>query len=128
LSAPTPNPSPASGRGEKTIADLVRAEVLALSYTAHDLAPFARDLGHVDADGSVEPPFLWDAEDRARRMVRLDALFFHLYGLSDDDADYILSTFPIVHEQDMKAHGSFRTRDLILAYLTRLRAGIWAPA
>lgn len=55
--------------------------------------------------------------------ARLDALFFHLYGLSEDDADYILSTFPIVREQDMKAHGSYRTRDLILGYLARIRAG-----
>ena len=73
-------------------------------------------------DGSVKPPFAWDAEDRARRMARLDALFFHLYGL---DADYILSTFPIVREQDEKAHGSFRTQGLILQYLEALSAGRW---
>ncbi|MBI4741300.1 MAG: restriction endonuclease, partial [Betaproteobacteria bacterium] len=34
--------------GGTKIADFIRAEVLALSYTAHDLAPFARDLGYVD--------------------------------------------------------------------------------
>lgn len=90
------------------------AEVAALSYTAHDLAPFARDLGHVNPDGSVKPPFAWAPKDRAHRMARLDALFFHLY---------VLSTFPIVGEQDMKAHGTYRTRDLILAYLARIRSG-----
>ncbi|KAB2320109.1 restriction endonuclease [Betaproteobacteria bacterium SCN1] len=110
--------------GGTKIADFVRNEVLALSYTAHDLTPFARDLGHVNADGSVKPPFVWDAEDRAQRMARLDALFFHLYGLDEADADYVLSTFPIVREQDMKAHGSYRTRDLILAYLARIRSGM----
>jgi hypothetical protein len=109
--------------GSMKIADYIRAEVLALSYTAHDLAPFARDLGHVEADGSVKPPFVWNPDDRAHRMARLDALFFHLYGLDDSDADYVLSTFPIVREQDMKAHGTFRTRDLILGYLARIRAG-----
>lgn len=72
---------------------------------------------------SVKPPFVWNPEDRAHRMARLDALFFHLYGLSEDDADYILSTFPIVREQDMKAHGRYRTRDLILGYLARIEAG-----
>lgn len=86
-------------------------------------APFARDLGYVEADGRVKPPFVWNPEDRAHRMARLDALFFHLYGLDDADADYILSTFPIVREQDMKAHGTFRTRDLIMGYLARTRAG-----
>jgi hypothetical protein len=109
--------------GSMKIADYIRAEVLALSYTAHDLAPFARDLGYVEADGSVKPPIKWNPEDRAQRMARLDALFFHLYGLDDADADYILSTFPIVRAQDVKAHGSFRTRDLILGYLARIRAG-----
>jgi hypothetical protein len=109
--------------GSTRIADFVRAEVLALSYTAHDLAPFARDLGHVNADGSVKPPFAWNPEDRAYRMARLDALFFHLYGLDEADADYILSTFPIVREQDSKTHGTYRTRDLILSYLVRIKAG-----
>lgn len=109
--------------GDTRIADFVRAEVLALSYTAHDLAPFARDLGHVNSDGSVKPPFAWSPDDRAHRMARLDALFFHLYGLDEDDADYVLSTFPIVREQDMKAHGRYRTRDLILGYLAHIRSG-----
>ena len=109
--------------GDMKTADFIRAEVLALSYTAHDLAAFARDLGYVEADGSVKPPFVWSRDDRVHRMARLDALFFHLYGLNEDDADYILSTFPIVREQDMKAHGSYRTRDLILGYLARIRAG-----
>jgi len=105
------------------IADFIRAEVLALSYTAHDLAPFARDLGYVEADGNARPPFKWNPEDRAHRMARLDALFMHLYGLDADAAEYILSTFPIVREQDMKAHGSFRTRDLILDFLARIEEG-----
>jgi hypothetical protein len=54
------------------IADFVRDEVLRLSYTAHDLEPFARDLGYKG------PPFKWDEDDRRHRIARLDALFFHL--------------------------------------------------
>ena len=37
--------------GPVKIADFIREQVLRLSYTAHDLAPFARDLGHLDASG-----------------------------------------------------------------------------
>ena len=110
--------------GGVNLADFIRAEVLALTYTAHDMAAFAHDLGYVDAAGAVKPPFVWDADDRAHRMARLDALFFHLYGLSADDADYILSTFPIVREKDLAAFGSFRTRDWILAYLQRIEHGM----
>jgi len=118
--------APAAFAGEiggAGIADFIRDEVLALSYTAHDLAPFARDLGYVDEDGAARPPFPWNAADRAQRMARLDALFFHLYGLSTADADYILSTFPIVREQDLKTHGRFITRERILGYLKAIEAG-----
>ena len=43
--------------GAKTAEEIVREAVLELSYTAHDMAPFARDLGHVDEQGEVLPPF-----------------------------------------------------------------------
>ena len=102
---------------QPTVADFVVAQVLALSYTAHDLAPFARDLGYVDAAGEVLPPITWDDEDRRARRAALDALFFHLYGLSEDDAAYVLGTFPIVRQQDIAAFGRFRTQDDVLALL-----------
>ena len=103
--------------GGVKIADFIRDEVLRLSYTAHDLEPFACDLGH---EG---PPFQWDDADRRQRMARLDALFFHLYGLSAEDAEYILSTFPIVREKDEKAFGRYLTRDIILAHYGRIGSG-----
>lgn len=103
--------------GPGTVADLIRREVLHLSYTAHDLAPFARDLGF---EG---PPFVWDAEDRRHRIARLDALFMRLYGLDRDDAGYILDTFPIVRAADEAAFGRYRTRELVLGYMNALAAG-----
>jgi len=103
--------------GATTIRDFVRNEVLRLSYTVHDLADFARDMGYEGA------PFVWDEEDRRHRMARLDALFFHLYGLSRDEANYVLETFPIVREQDEAKFGRYRTRDLILAYMNCIAAG-----
>jgi hypothetical protein len=113
----------ARAKDNETIADFIRTEVLALTYSAHDMAPFARDMGHVDATGDVRPPFVWDAEDRAHRMARLDAIFMRLYGLSEDDASYVLSTFPIVKKQDEAAHGRYRTHDFILGYINLLNAG-----
>ena len=103
--------------GDTTARALVRDHVLRLTYTAHDMAPFARDLGY---DG---PPFTWDDEERRHLRARLDALYFHLYGLSRDDASYVLDTFPIVRSDDEKAFGRYRTRDLILAYMNALEAG-----
>ena len=96
---------------------LIRDHVLRLTYTAHDMAPFAHDLGY---DG---PPFTWDDEERQHLRSRLDALYFHLYGLSPKDAAYVLDTFPIVRREDEKTFGSYRTRDMILAYMNALTAG-----
>ena len=61
------------------------------------MAPFAHDLGY---EG---PPFPWDDEERRHLRARLDALYFHLYGLSRDDASYVLSTFPIVRRGGRKS-------------------------
>ena len=103
--------------GDTTTPDIVRDHVLRLTYTANDMAPFARDLGY---DG---PPFIWDEEERRHLRARLDALYFHLYGLSREDAGYVLDTFPIVRRKDEAEFGSYRTRDLILSYMNALAAG-----
>ena len=103
--------------GAVTARELVHDHVLRLTYTAHDMAPFARDLGYGG------PPFVWDEEERRHLRARLDALYFHLYGLSRDDAGYVLSTFPIVRREDEAAFGRYRTRDLILTYMNALSAG-----
>ena len=103
--------------GATTARDLVCDHVLRLTYTAHDMAPFARDLDH---EG---PPFVWDEEERRHLRARLDALYFHLYGLSREDAAYVLDTFPIVRREDEAAFGSYRTKDMILAYMNALAAG-----
>ncbi len=112
-------PAEAYGRrfGAKTAEQIVRDDVLHLTYTAHDIAAFARDQGY---EG---PPFAWDEDDRLRRRARLDALFFHLYGLDRDDADYVLGTFPIVRREEEQRFGRFRSRDLILGYMAALDAG-----
>ena len=109
--------------GKTKIADFIRSEVLHLTYTAHDLAPFARDMGYVDNKGDVKPPIVWNATDRLHRQCRLDALFFNLYGINRDDAAYILDQFPIVARQNQAAHGRYLTKELILAYMNAVKAG-----
>ena len=104
--------------GPKTAAQIIREAVLELTYTAHDMAPFARDLGY---DGD---PFVWDDDRRLQLRAKLDAVFFHLYGITDrDDIRYIYSTFPIVRRQETAAYGTYRSCDLCLAYMNALAAG-----
>ena len=103
--------------GDTTAREIVRDHVLRLTYTAYDMRPFARDLGY---EGE---PFIWDEEERRHLRARLDALYFHLYGLGREDAGYVMETFPIVRRQDNAAFGSYRTRDMVLAYMNALSAG-----
>jgi hypothetical protein len=93
---------------EVTLRKWILPRVLELTYTAWDLEPFARDTGY---DG---PPFIWNPGRRFLLRCELDAAFFHLYGLSHDEAAYVMETFPIVRKNDEKIHGEYRTKRVIL--------------
>ena len=93
--------------------------VLELTYTANDMNPFAEDIwAELYPDPITRPllpePFIWDEERRFKIRYELDALYFHLYGINRNDADYILETFPIVKRKDIAQHGEYRTKNLIL--------------
>lgn len=115
----------------KTADEIIKNAVLELTYSSHDMAPFARDMGYVDENGDALPPFAWDPIRRVRLKAKLDAVFFHLYGIFDpknrkrsrEDILHIYSTFPIVERQETKAHKRYLSRDLALAYCNSLAAG-----
>lgn len=88
--------------------DFIDPRVLELTFTAHDLLPFARDLGY---NGS---PFRWDPDRRALIRAELDAAMFRLYGIERDDTEYVMETFPIVKRNDERRFGEYRTKRLIL--------------
>ena len=103
--------------GDTTARDLVKDHVLRLCYTAWDLQPFARDLGY---EGD---PFIWDPTERRQLRARLDALFFHLYGLDEDDAAYILDQFPVLEKNERREHDRYLTKELVLGHYRALAAG-----
>ena len=106
----------------------ITQKVLELTYTSHSLAPFARDLGY---DG---PPFVWDEDRRADLRADLDAFYARAYGLTRDELRYILDpadvkgpdypseTFRVLKEKEIRKHGEYRTRRLVLAAWDRLEA------
>lgn len=108
IPAPGVFDSDRSWQQEQSIRDWLVPRVLELTYTAWDLEPFANDVGYLG------PPFRWDTERRFLLRCELDAAFFHLYGISRDDVDYIMDTFPIVRKNDEKAYGEYRTKRMIL--------------
>lgn len=106
-----------------TEADLayIVPRVLELTYTAHDLAGWARDLGH---DG---PPFPFAPERRAQLRAELDAYYARLYGLTRDELRYILDpadvlgedypseTFRVLKNKELREWVEYRTQRLVLA-------------
>ena len=103
--------------GDTTARELVADHVLRLCYTAWDLQPFARDLGY---EGD---PFIWNPAERRQLRARLDALFFHLYGLDEDDAAYILDQFPVLEKNERREHDKYLTKQLVLGHYRALAAG-----
>ncbi|MBF0399305.1 MAG: N-6 DNA methylase [Magnetococcales bacterium] len=116
----------APGLYTKVDIDFIRTRVLELVYTAHDLKPFAEDLGYHG------PPFRWDPDRRAHLRAELDAYYARLYGLTRDELRYILDpadamgpdypseTFRGLKNNEMKAFGEYRTARLVLAAWDRL--------
>jgi hypothetical protein len=106
-----------------TVADLdyIVPRVLELTYTAHDLAPWAADLGYSG------PPFAWNPERRSQLRAELDAYYARLYGLTPDELRYILDpadimgpdypseTFRVLKNNEMRQFGEYRTQRLVLA-------------
>ena len=101
--------------------------VLELTYTSHDLAAWAADLGHTGAH------FGFDPARRAVLRAELDAYYARLYGLTRDELRYILDpadthgadypseTFRGLKSNDIKAHGDYRTRRLVLEAWDKLQ-------
>jgi len=104
----------------------VTPKVLELTYTSHSLTPFARDLGY---DGQ---PFAWDEDRRALLRAELDAFYARAYGLTRDELRYILDpadvrgpdypseTFRVLKEKEIRQHGEYRTRRLVLEAWDRM--------
>jgi hypothetical protein len=114
---------------DSTATDFIHPRVLELTYTSHDLQPWAQDLGY---DG---PPFRFDPERRVLLRAELDAYYAHLYGLSRDELRYILDpadlmgpdypseTFRVLKTNEQRQFGEYRTQRLVLEAWDRLFAG-----
>lgn len=103
--------------------------VLELTYTSHDLKPWAEDLGY---NGE---PFSWNSERRALLRAELDAYYAKLYSLTRDELRYVLDpadvmgddypseTFRVLKNSEMREFGEYRTRRLVLAAWDGLENG-----
>jgi hypothetical protein len=79
---------------KQTLEKWISDRVLKLTCTANDMRPLA------EAAGFKEGVHKWKDPERADLRAELDAAYFHLYGISRDDAAYILSTFQSMTDKD----------------------------
>jgi hypothetical protein len=105
-----------------SLLDWLQPRVLELTYTAHDLEQYARDMGFTGA------PFVWDSRRRGVIQAELDAAFFHLYGMEREDVDYVMEQFPVVKERDIRLHGSYLTKERVTRYWEQMRDAIGGGA
>lgn len=109
-------------QGKKWV-ELVVPRVLELTYTAHDLQGFARDLGY---DGS---PFPWDEDRRHQLKCELDAIYAHMYQLDRTDLEWILDaeepsqSFPGLKRSELREFGEYRTQRYVLQAYDELARG-----
>ena len=99
---------------DETLEQWISEPVLRLSCTAEDMKPLARACEFLGTDGNGVHK--WRDPERTELRAELDAAFAHLYGLSEDDFAYMLSTFPSVPEPALVARNAYRALALEMTY------------
>ena len=106
-----------------TYVELVVPRVLELTYTAHDMEPFARDLGY---EGE---PFIWDDRRRHQLKSELDAIYAHMYKLEREELEWILdakppsASFPTLKRNECKEFKEYRTKRYVLTAYDQMARG-----
>jgi hypothetical protein len=95
--------------GTKTFKTWIILRVFELIYTSYDLIELAKDLGFNNE------PFIWNEERRFQIQCELDAAFFHLYEIDENDINYIMDSFPIVKRNEEAKYHCYRTKEQILS-------------
>jgi hypothetical protein len=109
--------------------EFIAGRVIELTYTAEDMAPWAKSVGFNGA------PFEFDLLRRAQLVAELDAFYARKYGLNREELRYILDpsdvkgegypseTFAVLKRNEIREHGEYRTQRLVLEAWDKLERG-----
>jgi hypothetical protein len=89
----------------ESMVDWVSERVAELTYTANDLDAWGDDLGF------QSEPYDWDSERRMELRAELDGLFFHLYGLTENNVEHIIDSFGALRR---RGNGDFEYKAQVL--------------
>ncbi|WP_308796406.1 Eco57I restriction-modification methylase domain-containing protein [Agromyces silvae] len=92
----------------QSMGEWLRPRLAELVYTSWAMA----DWGRVLDDGVA--PFVWNTRRRELMRAEIEAAFFHLYGTSRDELEYMMDSFWSVKRSDEAEFGEYRTKRLVL--------------
>ncbi len=72
----------------------------------------------------LQKPQSWATDMRQDLRAELDAAWFHVFGVTREEVDYVMESFPIVKRKDIAAFGSYRTKELIIQVYDAMQAAI----
>jgi hypothetical protein len=127
---PCPTPAtfgkPTPWQPDLSLKEWIQPYILELSYTSWRLQSYAREM-HDNG-----PPFRWEDERRSLLWADIDAAFFHIYGLTQPEAEHVLDSFRVMHKYEDRDHGEYRTRRLVLDAYDRMSKAAggasWSPS
>ena len=82
---------------------------LAYLFVLHPQPEEVRGFGSLVVIG-----YRWEPERRFQLQCEIDAAFFLLYGISQDETEYILDTFSVLKRSEERKHGAYRTKSVVL--------------
>lgn len=119
---PVPTPGalarPAPWHPELSLDEWLLLRVVELVCTSHQLMEPA-----IPVLGSPSS-FRFDPERRSLIRAEIDAALFIEYGLDREAVEYVLETFPILKKSDLKRHGGYRTKELVLDSYDAISAAV----
>jgi len=99
---------------KQTLEKWISDRVLKLTCTSNDMIPLAKA-------ASLKPlVHKWNPEERLDLQAQFDAAFFILYGIKQDDVEYILSTFSGIRKEPESMFNTSNTLDRILKHYHNL--------
>jgi hypothetical protein len=96
----------------------VSDRVLELCYTNIEIEPFAADLGRTHA------PFRWMPKRRFILQAEIDAAVLHMYGLSREEAEWLLDSFTVLRKYQERDLGEYRTKKVVLEIFDEISSAI----
>lgn len=103
---------------DRSVRSWITPRVAELTCTSSDMAELSRALGC--AGGAIR----WEGKRREVIRAELDAAFFHLYGIDRIDVGHVLDTFSVAMQQELRDHGEYHTKRLVLERYDALAAAI----